>query len=152
MTQIESDPPSDLEEVIREEIKYVISILDLDPALSYSVQGSGISVSNTPPSFTSRKLTVELDIYFLQNNKVASSKALKLRDAVLRLRNNGAFVAVPLLRVNEAPVGPHPVGKMIPVLAYLNISPLWLQDLTRYGVQLNPSLRSSPTCACTAEI
>jgi len=36
MTQIESDPPSDLEEVIREEIKYVISILDLDPALNHT--------------------------------------------------------------------------------------------------------------------
>ncbi|KAF8172084.1 DOPA-like domain-containing protein [Pholiota molesta] len=35
---------------------------------------------------------------------------LQLRDAVLKLRRDGAFVAVPLFRVNTGPVGPHPVG------------------------------------------
>lgn len=33
-----------------------------------------------------------------------------MRDAVLRLRRDGAFVAIPLWGVNEYPVGPHPVG------------------------------------------
>ncbi|KAG8885973.1 hypothetical protein FRB97_008511 [Tulasnella sp. 331] len=50
------------------------------------------------------------DIYFLQNDPKAKQAALTLRDAVLRLRRDGAFVAVPLWRVNEDPVGPHPVG------------------------------------------
>ncbi|KAG0706491.1 DOPA-like domain-containing protein, partial [Suillus ampliporus] len=36
--------------------------------------------------------------------------ALQLRDAVLHLRRDGAFVAVPLFRVNTDPIGPHPVG------------------------------------------
>jgi len=29
---------------------------------------------------------------------------------VLRLRRDGAFIAVPLFRVNMDPMGPHPVG------------------------------------------
>ncbi|KAF7777649.1 hypothetical protein Agabi119p4_3721 [Agaricus bisporus var. burnettii] len=49
-------------------------------------------------------------IYFHQNNYEEHSAALKLRDAVLRLRRDGAFVAVPLFRVNTNPIGPHPVG------------------------------------------
>jgi len=50
------------------------------------------------------------DIYFHQNNERERNAALKLRDAVLKLRRDGAFVAVPLHRVNLGPVGPHPVG------------------------------------------
>ncbi|KAG9318044.1 DOPA-like domain-containing protein [Chiua virens] len=49
-------------------------------------------------------------IYFHQNNAEEHHAALELRDAVLRLRRDGAFVAVPLFRVNTAPMGPHPVG------------------------------------------
>ncbi|KAI0303325.1 DOPA-like domain-containing protein [Multifurca ochricompacta] len=49
-------------------------------------------------------------IYFHQKNEREHQAALKLRDAVLRLRRDGAFVAVPLWRVNIAPIGPHPVG------------------------------------------
>ncbi|THH20043.1 hypothetical protein EW146_g1223 [Bondarzewia mesenterica] len=49
-------------------------------------------------------------IYFHQNNAIEHQAALDLRDAVLRLRRDGAFVAVPLFRVNTAPIGPHPVG------------------------------------------
>jgi len=49
-------------------------------------------------------------IYFHQRNEAEHSAALALRDAVLRLRRDGAFVAVPLWRVNLDPVGPHPVG------------------------------------------
>lgn len=50
--------------------------------------------------------------------------ALALRDAVLRLRRDGAFVAVPLWRVNEDPVGPHPVGSYeiwCPSEAFVNV-------------------------------
>lgn len=50
------------------------------------------------------------DIYFHQRNAIEHDAALQLRDAVLRLRRDGAFVAVPLFRVNSEPVGPHPVG------------------------------------------
>ncbi|KAF9533667.1 DOPA-like domain-containing protein, partial [Crepidotus variabilis] len=49
-------------------------------------------------------------IYFHQNNTQEHSEALQLRDAVLRLRRDGAFIAVPLFRVNTGPIGPHPVG------------------------------------------
>lgn len=60
-----------------------------------------------------------IDIYFHQNNADEHEAALKLRDSVLRLRRDGAFVAVPLFRVNTAPMGPHPVGKfMILVVQY----------------------------------
>ncbi|KIY48228.1 hypothetical protein FISHEDRAFT_43717 [Fistulina hepatica ATCC 64428] len=49
-------------------------------------------------------------IYFHQDNKEEHAAALELRDAVLRLRRDGAFIAVPLFRVNTIPMGPHPVG------------------------------------------
>ncbi|KAF8061738.1 DOPA-like domain-containing protein [Lyophyllum atratum] len=49
-------------------------------------------------------------IYFHQRNASSHHAALELRDAVLRLRRDGAFVAVPLFRVNTEPIGPHPVG------------------------------------------
>ncbi|KAF8232551.1 hypothetical protein L208DRAFT_1423093 [Tricholoma matsutake] len=49
-------------------------------------------------------------IYFHQRNASEHHAALELRDAVLRLRRDGAFVAVPLFRVNTEPIGPHPVG------------------------------------------
>ena len=52
-----------------------------------------------------------LDIYFHQRNADEHQAALELRDAVLRLRRDGAFVAVPLFRVNTDPIGPHPVGE-----------------------------------------
>ncbi|KDQ59759.1 hypothetical protein JAAARDRAFT_33332 [Jaapia argillacea MUCL 33604] len=49
-------------------------------------------------------------IYFHQHNAEEHQAALELRDAVLRLRRDGAFIAVPLWRVNMEPIGPHPVG------------------------------------------
>ncbi|KAA1477724.1 hypothetical protein DENSPDRAFT_867715 [Dentipellis sp. KUC8613] len=49
-------------------------------------------------------------IYFHQHNAEEHHAALELRDAVLRLRRDGAFIAVPLFRVNLSPIGPHPVG------------------------------------------
>ncbi|KAI0344999.1 hypothetical protein BDW22DRAFT_1325416 [Trametopsis cervina] len=49
-------------------------------------------------------------IYFHQRNSGEHQAALDLRDAVLRLRRDGAFIAVPLFRVNTDPIGPHPVG------------------------------------------
>ncbi|KAJ7162257.1 DOPA-like domain-containing protein [Mycena filopes] len=49
-------------------------------------------------------------IYFHQANAHEHHAAMELRDAVLRLRRDGAFIAVPLFRVNTDPIGPHPVG------------------------------------------
>ncbi len=54
---------------------------------------------------------ISVDIYFHQRNADEHQAALELRDAVLRLRRDGAFVAVPLFRVNTDPIGPHPVGE-----------------------------------------
>ncbi|QRW26858.1 DOPA 4,5-dioxygenase [Rhizoctonia solani] len=66
-----------------------------------------------PPTDVERVLEEEIQewhfhIYFLQRNAAQHAAALALRDAILRLRRDGAFVAVPLYRVNTAPVGPHP--------------------------------------------
>jgi DOPA 4,5-dioxygenase len=69
-------------------------------------------------------------IYFLLQSPTETAAALALRDSILRLRRDGkfgkqhqryytesladfclgAFVAVPLYRVNEHPMGPHPAG------------------------------------------
>ncbi len=57
------------------------------------------------------------DIYFHQNNEKERQAALELRDAVLRLRRDGAFVAVPLRKVFFEPMGPHPVG--MDLISYL---------------------------------
>lgn len=54
--------------------------------------------------------SIHIDIYFHQRNADEHHAALELRDAVLRLRRDGAFIAVPLFRVNTDPIGPHPVG------------------------------------------
>ncbi|KAF8265318.1 hypothetical protein EI94DRAFT_1772386 [Lactarius quietus] len=62
-------PPTDLQEVLESEIKYLLTFAD---------------------------------IYFHQKNEDEHQAALQLRDAVLRLRRDGAFVAVPLWRVNLA--------------------------------------------------
>ena len=59
-----------------------------------------------------RLLNIGPDIYFHQRNADEHHAALELRDAVLRLRRDGAFIAVPLFRVNTDPIGPHPVGKL----------------------------------------
>eukprot|EP00914_Ancora_sagittata_P015559 GHVO01030876.1.p1 GENE.GHVO01030876.1~~GHVO01030876.1.p1 ORF type:complete len:201 (+),score=6.28 GHVO01030876.1:43-603(+) len=49
-------------------------------------------------------------VYFYQNNADHLHAAQELRDAILRLRRDGAFVAVPLFRIHTVPTGPHPVG------------------------------------------
>lgn len=81
--------------------------------------GSGISVGDNYYSILPAPDNGFSDIYFLQKNAAEHRAALKLRDAVLRLRYQGAFVAVPLFRVNTAPIGPHSVGEQrsFPTLA-----------------------------------
>jgi len=90
-------------------------------------------LNDGPPTDLERVVNEEIKewhfhIYFFQKNSKAHAAALQLRDAVLRLRRDGAFVAVPLFRVNEAPMGPHPVGSyeiwcpsesFAPVFSYL---------------------------------
>lgn len=88
-----TNPPSDLETVLDNEIKFASLI---DP-YRFSLIHQEIREWH-------------FHIYFLQNNATARAAALQLRDSVLRLRSNGAFVAVPLFRVNQGPVGPHPIG------------------------------------------
>ncbi|POS77135.1 dopa 4,5-dioxygenase [Diaporthe helianthi] len=70
-----------------------------------------------PPPQTDLKTVVgsrnrewHFHIYFLVQSQAETAAALALRDAVLRLRRDGAFVAVPLFRVNHYPMGPHPAG------------------------------------------
>ncbi|CAE6411568.1 unnamed protein product [Rhizoctonia solani] len=82
-----------------------------------------------PPTDVERVVQEEIrewhfHIYFLQRNTAQHAAALALRDAVLRLRRDGAFVAVPLYRVNTTPVGPHPAGK--PHSSYACLSRLTL--------------------------
>ena len=82
----------------------VINPYDLQRmALSYDCQRSVLRTAVL-------RLLLSLDIYFHQNNAAAHHAALELRDSVLRLRRDGAFVAVPLFRVNTEPMGPHPIG------------------------------------------
>ncbi|CAE6441461.1 unnamed protein product [Rhizoctonia solani] len=74
-----------------------------------------INSTHEPPTDVEQVVKEEIrewhfHIYFLQRNAAQHAAALALRDAVLNLRYNGAFVAVPLHRVNSAPIGPHPVG------------------------------------------
>lgn len=54
---------------------------------------SGTFVGSGDPEDLLPLLTPLLDIYFLQNDAKAKQAALDLRDAVLRLRRDGAFVA-----------------------------------------------------------
>jgi DOPA 4,5-dioxygenase len=49
-------------------------------------------------------------IYFNTTSPSQTAAALDLRNAVLALRKAGVFAAVPLARVNTAPIGPHPAG------------------------------------------
>ncbi|KAL9714687.1 hypothetical protein Ac2012v2_001346 [Leucoagaricus gongylophorus] len=91
-----SEPQSDLRTVLESEIKYdpfLSTYLSIDPISLSQFKGNGISVGKDP-----------------ENNSEEHQAALKLRDAVLRLRRDGAFVAVPLFRVNTGPIGPHPVA------------------------------------------
>ncbi|KAI8805015.1 DOPA-like domain-containing protein [Cladochytrium replicatum] len=49
-------------------------------------------------------------VYWFQNNPRSRAKAIAIRDEVLRLAEEGFWTIVPLVTVNDAPRGPHPVG------------------------------------------
>jgi len=93
-------PPTDIMKVLQGEIKEYAR----NPIITHPVDG------HLPLPCIIR---YHFHIYFHQNNEDEHKEALALRDAVLRLRYAGAFVAVPLWRVNESPMGPHPVGEIL---------------------------------------
>jgi hypothetical protein len=119
--------------------------------LSFCLQGVAFPYRASPPSLDAVDISFVTDIYFHQKNEREHQAALELRDAVLRLRKDGAFVAVPLWRVNLEPIGPHPVGESP------NFAPSggpWLtstrdsdKDPTRSGVRQNRSHPYFLTCA-----
>ncbi|KAG6902656.1 hypothetical protein C0995_013345 [Termitomyces sp. Mi166 len=94
-------PPTDLEEVLRDEIK---------PTPTPICREWHFRTIGSRPMESLIHVLLSLDIYFHQKNADSHHAALELRDAVLRLRRDGAFVAVPLFRVNTEPMGPHPIG------------------------------------------
>jgi Dopa 4,5-dioxygenase family len=105
-------PLVDLQEVLDSEIKYVLGVSQLATAQPlFPSAGSGISVYTVMSTLDAVDVSFVTDIYFHQKNEREHQAALELRDAVLRLRRGGAFVAVPLWRVNLEPIGPHPVGE-----------------------------------------
>jgi hypothetical protein len=111
-----SDPPTDLENVLDSEIKCVVSQLIghiVGQLTRFCLSESGTSVRVELWSSCRTDYSDSTDIYFKQRNADEHHSALQLRDAVLRLRRDGAFVAVPLFRVNTEPAGPHPVGEFL---------------------------------------
>ncbi|KIM58141.1 hypothetical protein SCLCIDRAFT_1218882 [Scleroderma citrinum Foug A] len=80
-------------------------------------------------------------IYFHQNNAEELQAALELRDAVLRLRRDGAFVAVPLFRVNTGPQGPHPVGSYeiwVPSTSFASVYSYLCQNRGNLSIFVHP--------------
>ncbi|KAF8534337.1 DOPA-like domain-containing protein [Trichophaea hybrida] len=74
---------------------------------------AGSDVSKlSDPEFVLRNEVKEwhFHIYFNTTSPSQHAAALALRNAVLALRKAGVFAAVPLSRVNTAPIGPHPAG------------------------------------------
>ncbi|KAG8719558.1 hypothetical protein FRC09_010948 [Ceratobasidium sp. 395] len=105
------EPPSDVEHVVEEEIRYVTSTNH---------------------------------IYFLQRNQRQHAAALALRDAVLRLRRDGAFVAVPLYRVNTDPIGPHPAGSYeiwVPSESFVSVYSYLCQHRGELSILVHPLTR-----------
>ncbi|KAH7890094.1 DOPA-like domain-containing protein [Phlebopus sp. FC_14] len=83
-------------------------------------------------------------IYFHQRNADEHHAALELRDAVLRLRRDGAFVAVPLFRVNTDPIGPHPVGSYeiwVPSTSFSSVFSYLCQNRGNLSILVHPLTR-----------
>ncbi|KAF8549461.1 hypothetical protein OG21DRAFT_1421234 [Imleria badia] len=105
-------PPINLEQVVKDEIKYVICWY--------------------------------IDIHFHQGNAEEHHDALELRDAVLRLRHDGAFVAVPLFRINVDPIGPHPVGSYeiwVPITSFGSVFSYLCQHRGNLSILVHPLTR-----------
>ncbi|KII89409.1 hypothetical protein PLICRDRAFT_110062 [Plicaturopsis crispa FD-325 SS-3] len=85
-------------------------------------------------------------IYFHQRNADEHHAALELRDAVLRLRRDGAFVAVPLFRVNTEPMGPHPVGSYeiwVPSESFASVFSYLAQHRGSLSILVHPLTREA---------
>ncbi|KAF9228866.1 hypothetical protein BS17DRAFT_792904 [Gyrodon lividus] len=83
-------------------------------------------------------------IYFHQHNAEEHHAALELRDAVLRLRRDGAFVAAPLFRVNTDPIGPHPVGSYeiwVPSTSFASVFSYLCQHRGELSILVHPLTR-----------
>lgn len=116
-----TSPPTDLQAVLDAEIKYVPPdfpsvCLTFGTDRYFPESGTSVSWLAIPTHGWHGKSTFltmswVIDIYFHQKNVLEKEAALNLRDAVLRLRRDGAFVAAPLHRVNVEPIGPHPAGQ-----------------------------------------
>ncbi|QRW00865.1 DOPA 4,5-dioxygenase [Ceratobasidium sp. AG-Ba] len=102
-----------------------------------------------PPSDVERVVEEEIrsrleDIYFLQRNARQHAAALTLRDAVLKLRRDGAFVAVPLFRVNTDPIGPHPTGSYeiwVPSESFASVYSYLCQHRGELSILVHPLTR-----------
>lgn len=149
-------PAKDIKEVLDNEIKWVSSVLRTSYAHGTNLFREWHFRRFIPTildfySFDDRSLE---DIYFLTQDPKARQAALNLRDAVLHLRKEGAFVAVPLYRVNYEPMGPHPAGQTVNGQSEVPADVLGLSNLQgrmRYGAPLNPLLPSSPIWPLTGE-
>jgi len=103
----------------------------------------------SPPTDLEQVVNAEIKewhfhIYFHQNNAEEHHAALELRDAVLRLRRDGAFVAVPLFRVNTAPIGPHPVGSYeiwVPATSFASVFSYLCQNRGNLSIFVHPLTR-----------
>ncbi|KAJ7646547.1 DOPA-like domain-containing protein [Roridomyces roridus] len=85
-------------------------------------------------------------IYFHQNNAEEQHAALELRDAVLRLRRDGAFIAVPSFKVNTDPVGPHPVGSYeiwVPAETFSSVFSYLSQNRGTLSILVHPLTRDT---------
>ncbi|KAF7323373.1 hypothetical protein HMN09_00118200 [Mycena chlorophos] len=86
------------------------------------------------------------DIYFHQGNAEEHHYALELRDAVLRLRRDGAFIAVPLFRVNTDPIGPHPAGSYeiwVPSETFASVYSYLCQNRGPLSILVHPLTREA---------
>jgi len=83
-------------------------------------------------------------IYFHTEIPREHKAALELRDAVLRLRRDGAFVAVPLLRVDAKPFGPHPIGSYeiwVPSESFVSVYSYLVLNRGELSVLVHPLTR-----------
>ncbi|KAI9096640.1 DOPA-like domain-containing protein [Phlyctochytrium arcticum] len=71
-------------------------------------------------------------------------EAIKLRDAVLSLRDQGVFTVIPLARVNTAPIGPHPAGSYelwVPSSSFLTLFSFFTLNRGSLSILVHPLTR-----------
>ncbi|KAL5528887.1 hypothetical protein ACEPAG_4861 [Sanghuangporus baumii] len=123
------------------------------------MQITGTELSSSPSSDVQDVLDNEIKewhfhIYFLQKNREQHRAALALRDAVLRLRRDGAFVAVPLFRVNTDPIGPHPAGSYeiwCPSESFASVFSYLCMNRGELSILVHPLTREQVSCLLSAQ-